>query len=518
MDHGDPIASVIGDGVLPTSSGPPRALWPLPTWLWVLLAVFIAKQCVAVVAFPPFSGHDEIAHLAYARILANEHRLPILPELEAWRDARRAIAQTDADELLLPGDDLPSDLYPWCRFVLDWYCEPEVSSWAENPPRVVTVAGEYYPSGFVYTANHPPLAYATMAPLVWLTNGWEPMRQQAALRLWAIPFGVVVVLAGWVLAMTLFPGDRFLATTVPLALAFQPQISYEAGLINNDIAGIAAVSVIVALLAMAMRDRFRTRQAIAIGVVIGLGMLTRSNTVIIVPAVVLGVVLSRGWRDWRGVLSTLMKIGIPAFFLVLPWWAWMATTYGSIDGLNRIGELQQWWNTPEGSFFGLLTDPSFVLMRFKETWGEYGWRLIHLGSGLLITLGLVTLLSLVGLVLWGVLVLRGAGLRNDSVEHPAQWQTQVVVVLVVSCVVAYAAVVQFGTAFALTQARYYFPVAAPAALLCMLGLRTVLPVRFRPWGPWAAVVGWCSLTLLLFFGYVLPFHASIALEMPWITK
>ncbi|MDP9368549.1 MAG: hypothetical protein M3Q03_09800, partial [Chloroflexota bacterium] len=38
----------------------------------VLLTLYLAKQAIYVVAFPPFTGHDEVAHYAYLRTVATE--------------------------------------------------------------------------------------------------------------------------------------------------------------------------------------------------------------------------------------------------------------------------------------------------------------------------------------------------------------------------------------------------------------------------------------------------------------
>ncbi|MBA3639218.1 MAG: hypothetical protein M3541_04960 [Acidobacteriota bacterium] len=41
----------------------------------VLIAVYIAKQLLTVFVFPPFTGHDEVAHFQYVRVLATD-RVP----------------------------------------------------------------------------------------------------------------------------------------------------------------------------------------------------------------------------------------------------------------------------------------------------------------------------------------------------------------------------------------------------------------------------------------------------------
>ena len=96
--------------------------------------------------------------------------------------------------------------------------------------------------------------------------------------------------------------------------------------------------------------------------------------------------------------------------------------------------------------------------RFRETWGEFGWRQIHLRQELLWAIAIPTMLASVGLAVYVFLVWRNLPIsRGDSVMRPAAWQRNTLIILFLTCVVAYLAVVQFGTEFALSQARYYFP-------------------------------------------------------------
>jgi hypothetical protein len=480
--------------------------------LLLLLVVYLLKQLFSVAAFPAFSGHDELAHQAYVSILAREGRLPTIPDLDEWR-AARAEAQT-FDDRSLPGDDLPDELYPWCKYVLDWHCAPTHPQWGSDPPRAATVQLQYYPMGWVYTANHPPLYYALMVPVFKLTEGWGPLVQQYALRLAAIPFGIATVILAWLLARTLFPGDAFLAVTVPAFVAFQPQISYEAAMVNNDIVAITGFALILWLLALGIRDKFPDRIAVLVGVAFGLSLLAKGTSLLAGPLIALAVVLALGWRDWKGILRTGLLAGLPALLLVGPWWLFMLQTYGNLDAFAQIAELQ-FWSRAEGGFVELLVSVQLALLRIRETWGEYGWRLIRLGDNVLLLIALATIVCIAGLITWAVLVSRRQGV--DRVERPERWQRAVLWVLLAACVVGYLAVVQFGTQFALTQARYYFPVVTAAALLSMLGLRTLIPARRRPFGQAATVAVLLALNVWLFVAYVLPFHSSQIANMPWLT-
>jgi 4-amino-4-deoxy-L-arabinose transferase-like glycosyltransferase len=513
-------------------SGPDPKTRPRPARTWtsdlavralaVLLVAFVARQVFATFATPAFSGHDEVAHTAYLYILAGERRVPVMPDLAEWRQTRvdlRSQLDDDDDEALLPGDDIPDAFYPWCRYVLDWYCEPDHQRWASSPPRVVSVRGEYFPSGWLYTANHPPLYYLLMTPAhaVAKAFGLGLVGEHYLLRLATIPFGIVTVIFTFLIARAIFPTDRFLLLTAPAFVAFQPQIAYEGAIVNNDILSIAIFSWLLWLIVTGTRDGFPVRRCLWIGVALGLGLLAKSTTVIAIPVIAFAIIATTGWRDWRAWTRRGLLAAGPAAMLSAPWYAFMLRTYGSSGALDRVADLQGWWNQPLGSFLGLLLDPGFAAMRFRETWGEYGWRMIPLGPG---TLGLIaagTLICVGGLYLYATLLARGLGNTSDPVETPVRWQQIALWSLFIACAAGYLAVVQFGTQFALSQARYYFPVAAAAAVLAMVGLRTAIPPRWRRWGPAVTIACLLLLNLWLFVAYLLPFHSSRPIEMPWLT-
>jgi 4-amino-4-deoxy-L-arabinose transferase-like glycosyltransferase len=475
----------------------------------VLLVLYAAKQIFSVAAYYPFSGHDELAHFSYVRTLVTEGRLPELPDLEEWR------AGLDGGEPP-PTDGIPDDLYPYCRFTLDWYCEPDSARWSANPPRIVTVPGMgYFPSGYQYGANHPPLYYATMAPIFALSSWSSPVTQHYLLRLAAIPFGLLTVYAAYRTTRSLFPGDAFLTVTVPALVAFQPQVSYEAAMVNNDIVAIALTSFILWGVVVGIRDQFPLRLCAAVGIGLGLDLLAKGTAVTVAPIVAVAVLLAVGWRDWRGLLVRGAVIGVPVVLIAAPWYLFLYRTYGDFSGLARVGELQ-YWNGPMGTFRELLLDSEFVLDRFRETWGEFGWRLIHLRPGVLWTIAIVTIAAAAGLIAYGFIAWRNhRGGRGDPVARPEFWQVKALIVLLFTCAIAYLAVVQFGTSFALSQARYYFPAVNAAALLAMLGLRTLVPQQARAAGQGVVFSALVLLNIVIMSGYVLPFTTTV--EEPSVT-
>lgn len=484
-------------------------------FLLVLLAVFVAKQLLIVLVFPPFSGHDEVAHFAYLQTVAQEGRPPELFRCptdhgKGCLDGLGRLTNTEFDSWV--GDTLPDYFYRYCQFILDWSpCEPENPRWLTTPFRAAYwgFIGQF-PAGTQYVANHPPLYYALLAPFVRIAEPLSPESLQYLLRALAIPFGVAVILLAFATSRELFPDDRFLLVTVPTFVAFQPQVSYEAAMVNNDIAGIAFVSLVIYLLARGVRRGFDVVTCGWLGAAVGLAMLAKSNSVAILPAIAVAIILREGAWNVRGWLSRGALTAGVAAIVVAPWYIWFYRTYGNLDAFEQIRTLQAPWNKPAGSFTDLLFDRSFAWMRWRETWGEFGWRRIRLDDELLWAIAVPVMVGVVGLALFaGLAVMR----RGDDAAtsgplgfaKPDRSQAIGVTVLLVAVVSAYLAVVQFGTQFALTQARYYFPIVNAFAILVLLGLRTLIPPRIRPIAQGVIVVAVVAMNVAIYTIDVIPY-------------
>ncbi len=511
-------------------------------FLWVLLLLFVAKGIIFTYVFPPFSGHDEVAHYAYMQVLMEEGRLPHIPDPVAYNDAYqtkiridRERQQRDRDEVTLSPaeeraesdayaaatagiavDEIPDSFKQYQQYITpDW--------WKDNNRvvRAVTYLGNYLPSGWIYTANHPPLYYLLMAPVWEVTDDRSEEFQLYAFRLAAIPFGLLTVIFAYLTVRRLFPGDTFLAVTVPTFVALQPQIAYEAAMLNNDILAIATVSACLYLIAVGLQNRFTVGLCAWLGFALGLAMLSKTTAVMVMPAIAIAMILRLGWKNIGEWLPKgAMVLGITAV-MAAPWYLYMLRSYGSVSALDQILTLQ-WWNNQDGktrSIFDQLTDQWFAWMRWKETWGEFGWRLIPLSDTLLRILWWSTVLAMVGLAIWVVLVvafrwrarslplsrLRIMASSTDRILTVSRWQVTGVLAMAVTCVVAYYAVLQFGKTFDLTQARYYFPAVNAGAILVMLGFRMLTPVRWLPWMQAAIFVGLFWVNVLILSTYVIPY-------------
>lgn len=498
-----------------------RAIWPddaVRRFLHALVLFYVLKQILIVIIMPPFTGHDEVAHFSYVRTVATDYRLPIIPDLDYWRANRQTEGTT------IGGDFFDADLYPWARYVLDWFAyepdQPLYESYRNNPIYAVTFpdfrsGGERtsWPNGWQYAANHPPLFYVISSPLYRTTDWMSLEHQMMVMRLLAIPFGLLAVIGAWMIARELFPATGFLAVTASSFAAFQPQISYEAAMINNDILMIGFGTLLLALLTRGARRGFDWRLVLAIGVLFGLMLLSKGTSLVFAAPIALVMITASGVRHWRVWLAKGAATAAIGFTMAIPWYGFLYRTYGNFDGLDQIAALQyahtyQQGLDPPDLWSDLIWNQKFAVTRWNETWGEFGWRLMPLTDNLLWVIGIPCAILLLGFLFYVVRSLvrrRGFPAAIGSIERPAGWQGWVLGALFLTCVLGYAAVIQFGLRFSLTQARYFFPMIPAAGVLLMIGLHALTPARARPYVQVAVVAALLALNIYIFSAYVLPY-------------
>lgn len=488
-------------------------------FLQILLLVYLCKQVLIAAIMPPFSGHDELAHYQYIRDVATDFRIPRLVDLDEWRATHSPQDQTVA------GDFLDPDLYRWAEFTLGWLQQKALNPRFESTPRTPIYSVFYpdyhdpgwrnqanwvnWPDGLVYTANHPPLFYVLEAPLYRATDWMSVANQMIVLRLLAIPFGMLAVLGTYLMAAWLFPRTRFIAVTAAAFIAFQPQISYEASMINNDIVLIGFAALLMALLVRGMRDRFPWRLCGAIGAVFGLMLLSKGSGVAFAAPVAIMTVFGIGIRNWREWLPKGAAIAGLGFGIAAPWYIYLYRVYGNFSGLPQVARLQYGATYDQGTnkptVWELVWNKRFAVTRWNETWGEFGWRRLPFTHTLLWIIGIVCLVLLVLLLLYLAATLIRRAPARGSLDRPQRWQVVAMLTFALTGVLGYAAVIQFGLTFWLTQARYFFPMAPPVIVLLMTGLAWVTPERARSYTQVGTIAVLLALNLYIYSAYVVPF-------------
>lgn len=375
--------------------------------LAALLAVDIALGLAYATATPIWQNPDEPAHYNYAEYIAQTGGLP---ELRA-------------------GD--------WDSGLLEQVKTGQIPA---SDPRVSRIR---------YEAWQPPLYYLVAAQVLRVAPSGDLLADVRLLRALDVLLGGCTVFVGWLIGRELFPDNRWLALTVPLVMAGVPMFSSVSSAVSADpLANLLAACLTLLLL--------RANRRIAwLGVVLGLGLLTKLALAIFVP-LALGVALRQGRKQAAAVL-------VGPVLLLAPWLVHQVSTYGWLDPLATSRHAQVVADQPR--FPGLSPEylQAFGTTTFHSFWAQFGWMAIPAPDRLYWVWGAFTLLGVLGLF------------RS---RLQARWRLGLAIVLL--SLLAY---VGYNLAFVQFQGRYLFIGLAPIAALLVRGWSAWLPQRLGATGP-----------------------------------
>jgi dolichyl-phosphate-mannose-protein mannosyltransferase len=279
-------------------------------------------------------------------------------------------------------------------------------------------------SSIRYESWQPPLFYLLAAPVFRLSNGslW-------ALRALDAVFGALTLILAFSIARTVLPPA--LAATVPLAIVGIPMFTAVSSSLSADpLANLLAAAILLTLV---------TRPGwVFVGILLGLGLLTKLELVIFVPLIAI-------------VLRRVRAFGIAAVMLV-PWLIHQVTSYGWADPLAIARHSQVVADQPRFPGFSLDWLGQFLTISFHSFWAQFGWMAVVAPDRLYWLWGIVTAAGVVGVLL------DRAWLRDHT------WQ-----LLVATALVAFVAYVGYNLTFEQFQSRYLFTAIVPIAALLVLG-------------------------------------------------
>jgi 4-amino-4-deoxy-L-arabinose transferase-like glycosyltransferase len=279
-----------------------------------------------------------------------------------------------------------------------------------------------------------------------------------ALRALGIGLGLLNLLLVLRIARRFLPDDAcWLAAALVATL---PQFLFISGSINNDnLANLVATAVIVASFRVLERPE-SAREAVALGLLLGLGLCIKKTVLALLPPVVgiLAWSLARGAAP-RGRLLANAGAGAGAM-LAVGGWVWLRNLqlYGDPLGseverttlqfiVNEQSLLSPYfrylfWKASGASFVGL-----FGWMQIQLPLASYAYWCLLLGAGV----------GMAGAAAW----FRGA--RRAAVTLAAAFGLS-----------SLAAVVHYNTTFPEPQGRFLFPVIAPVAAAAALGIERIV--------------------------------------------
>jgi hypothetical protein len=416
----------------------------------LVIGLFMILGVVYSLVTPPLEASDEFDHYPVVQYVQTQHKLPLMnpQDPEPWRQ--------EAGQ--------PPLYYALMAGLTSWIDTSNLSEvrWL-NRHAFIGIPGQVGNKNLII---HRPEREA----FPWRGT----VLAVHVIRLASVVLGAVTVWLVWRVAAQLCPDSSWVPLTAAALTAFNPMFLFVSAAVNNDV--LAALFGSLLLLMITGRGSQTSLAAdFWLGLVLGLGMLTKVSLVAMTPLAVLVVAL-RTWREYLEkppLRRAALVIGRSSFVILVAsaisgWWFlrnWHL--YGDPTAVNVFMDILG-YRAESLNLQGLLEE--FVTFR-RTYWGLFGGVNVPAPDPVYVFYDLLSLAGLAGLALraWRR---RKAALGVWWV--PALWVG-----------ILFVALMRWVMMYYSFQGRLMFPGIAVISTFLALGLGEWFPIRWRPAVSWA---------------------------------
>ena len=419
-------------------------------WFAIIVAVYLVLAVMFAIETPAWQAPDEPAHYNYIKFIATRGELPEL----------------------VPGD-----------YAADYLEEIK----ARRFPASMSV------DTIRYESHQPPAYYVLAAPVYLLTQSSQLLSPLIALRLFSVALGAASLLAAYLVARAVFPGDPVLVLGTVAFAATLPMHVAITGAVNSDVLAELLLNLAIWRV-VSMRRGWTLWRTACLSVLLGLAFLTKMQSYVAFG--VAGATLAYDcrkeqpsgrrviWLTKRGVIL----LGVP-LLMALPWLTRNIRLYGWTDplGLARHGQVVtgQLTTMQYVRNSGLLAFLSGLgQTTFRSFWGQFGWMGVPLDRRIYLVLGLLCGLAVLG----AIIALARRSSKGPTLAKLTQRNGLILVLWGLFTVLGY---LWWNTKYLQHQGRYLFPALVPWGLVFTIGLRSVFRDGVRAsmilLGTWFAV-------------------------------
>jgi hypothetical protein len=439
---------------------------------WIAILILVCHVGLAIlhsVAVPIWEAYDEPHHYEYVHYVATKHRLP------------------------QPGDPEAEELWEKFQPPLYYLLAAASMNWVDVSDNLQPVVNPYFTwgaSGFNH-AIHPDSERFPYSGTVLAVH---------VVRLLSVVIGTIGVLLTYLTGLLISPRRKWIAIGALAVHAFWPQLLFVGSMVTNDVLAATMGSVVTFVLVWIVRRGAGGLQMMALGISLGLSLLSKMNTLALFPiaAVVLTTEMVRRQRDVhkRKDRGWWMWLALSSLPVVLALLVLANSSFIAIPGIWGTDPLER--EVHRGTSGSRSIDPWYCLgdalgHAARSSYAVFGWGNLETPTVLHRIIALLIALAVVGLV---TMLIR----RQRLIAWPALLLCMTVVLLMLALLLA-TAVRSRTPDYA--QGRYLLPAMSAFSILLSTG-----------WvAPWPARVGklLTSIAMVVMFAIALalPFHSII---------
>lgn len=451
-------------------------------WAALVAVLFTLLAVIYSLASPPFEISDEARHYAVVKYMADTGQLPVQEPGEAQRHWSHEGNQPPLYYGLAALLTARIDTGAWNDVY--WY-NPHTSVGvplrADNENMNIHTAGESFPWRGYTLAVH-------------------------LIRFLSVAMGLVTVVFTYRIGLLLFNGRRDWAVLAMAIAAFTPMFIFISGGVNNDNLVVMFCTLATWLLVKMAQNGSTWKQSVWLGVLIGLGALSKLYALGMLPLA--GLLFAAQFirdKNWKKFLLNGSLV-VLAVALTAGWWyARNAFLYGDPLALAPMRDVAGERDTP-------LTLPIF-LAEFEgfriAYWALFGGVNVIAARWIYQLLDWVTLAAVIGGL---ILPARRLFYRRFSLSSRLNPAALAVLLGWVGIMVGGFAVWNFTQPA--SQGRLFYPAIASLSALAVVGLGAYLPGRWANRLPAALAAGLFLFAALSPWVYIIPAYTKPPLLTP----
>ncbi|MEJ2393824.1 MAG: glycosyltransferase family 39 protein [Candidatus Thiodiazotropha sp.] len=369
--------------------------WNKSITTYYMLGLFlIGLSYIAIV--PVFEGFDETAHYSSLREVAINSSIPMSGSSFfdlSITNYRGPVSYSTGVPPFDQGYVYPkffSDIEAANNYVKDYRTEPVTSEF-------------YYSDTPNWQAQHPPLYYMLLAPILKLSGDFSLYDQVIVLRTTSYLLALVGVFFGMIGASAIFKSEGFAHllgyAVYPILL---PMFFLEFARIGNDSLCLFLSGLSFYVLSLCIRNEFAIKYLILLGFVLGLGMLTKAFFIPILAGTSIYIAArifaeKESDRSLNKSIAAGITVFISAILIGGGWYVYKFLAFGAISGSDEAIKLA----SSGGLIQGVIDHFDFIaLLRGISVWlPTYQWAGTWSLTRLPIYFQLPSLLLLMALIL-----------------------------------------------------------------------------------------------------------------------